>query len=244
MNRTENNFYAACKYWLTVIFMAVFALYITGNTLASTVYQTHNSLQQTVKQYLIDNYADQYDLTFKFGRLDKRLRLKKCKSTLQIFTTSNKAPIGSTSIGIRCEIPNWKVRLPVHVRAYTDVIVAKHPIARGEMITKQQLSFVRHDVGRYHAGVFTDINNLIGMIAKRSIRNTAVITAQMVKPRLLVTRGEMITIIAEGNGLKIRTAGKALMDGKHGQVISIVNNRSGRKLSGEVVARSTVRVKM
>ncbi len=244
MNQSENNLITACKFWLTVIFMAVFALYITGNVVASPAYEAHSSLQQAVKTYLHDNYADQYDLTLKFGRLDKRLRLKKCKTRLQVFTTSNQQPFGPSSIGVRCENPDWRVRLPVHVHAYTNVIVAKHPIPRGDMITKHHLKFVRHDVGRYHAGVFTDINNLLGMIAKRPIRNTAVITAQMVKPRLLVSRGEMVTIIAEGNGLKIRTAGKALMDGHHGQVISVKNNRSGRKLSAEVVARSTVRVKM
>jgi len=244
MNRNVNNLFATCKYWLTVILMATFALYITGNTLASTVLQEHRSLQTAVKHYLNDNLADKYELTLKFGRLDKRLRLKKCQTELKVFTTGNRTPIGPTSIGVRCENPSWRVRLPVHVYAYTDILVAKHPIPRGEMITKNHLIYERHDVGRYHAGVYTDMKNLIGMVAKRPIRNTAVITAQMVKPRLLVTRGEMITIIAEGNGLKIRTSGKALMDGQHGQVIRIVNNRSGRKLSGEVVARSTVRVKM
>ncbi len=244
MNRMRNYLFAACKYWLTVIFMAVFALYLTGNALAKPIYQSHTSLQQVIKTYLQDNYADKYELSLKFGRLDKRLRLKKCTTELQVFTTSNKEPVGPTSIGVRCENPGWRVRVPVHVHAYTDVLVAKHPIPRGEMITQSHLSFVRHDVGRYHAGVFTDINSLLGMIAKRPIRNTAVITARMVKPRLLVSRGEMITIIAEGNGLKIRTSGKALMDGHRGQVISVKNTRSGRKLSGEVVARSTVRVKM
>ena len=190
MKKLENNIFTAFRYWLTVIFMAVFALYVTGNTLASSVYQEHHSLQQAVKTYLIKNYADKYELTLKFGRLDKRLRLKKCKTELQVFTTSNRQPVGPTSIGVRCENPVWRVRLPVHVHAYTDVIVAKHPIPRGEMITKNHLSFVRHDVGRYHAGVFTDINNLLGMIAKRPIRNTSVITAQMVKPRLLVSRDD------------------------------------------------------
>ena len=244
MNNEVNNRFTTCKYWLTVILMAIFALYVTGNTLASTVIQEHRSLQTAVKHYLDDRLADKYELTFKFGRLDKRLRLEKCQTELKVFTTGNRTPIGSVSIGVRCENPTWRVRLPVHVYAYTDVLVAKHPIPRGEMITKNHLQYERHNVGRYHAGVYTDMESLVGMIAKRPIRDTAVITARMVKPRLLVTRGEMITIIAEGNGLKIRTSGKALMDGQQGQVIQIVNNRSGRKLSGEVVARSTVRVKM
>jgi len=244
MNRSINDHISACKYWLTVILMAIFTLYITGNALASTVLQEHSTLKLAAKHYIYERLADKYKLTLNFGLLDKRLRLKKCKTELKVFATGNKAPIGPTSIGVRCENPRWRVHMPVHVHAYTDVLVAKHPITRGEMITKSHLIFERHDVGRYYAGVYTDMKNLIGMIARRPIKNTAVITAQMVKPRLLITRGEIITIIAEGNGLKIRTAGKALMDGKHGQVIRVVNNRSGRKLFGEVIARSTVRVKM
>jgi len=244
MNQTENNVIIKGKYWLTVIFMAVLTLYVAGYAFADSVYEQHHSLKNAVKTFLHKEYAHQYELTLKFGRLDKRLQLKKCKTPLRIFNTRNRPPLGSSSIGIRCEKPNWKVHLPVHVQAYTNIIVAKRPIARGEMISKGNLTLMRHDVGRFHGNVFTNMSDLDRMVAKRAIRNNAVITARMVKPRLLVSRGEVITIVAEVNGLKIRTAGEALMDGHQGQTIRVLNNRSGRKISGEVVSRSTVKVKM
>jgi flagella basal body P-ring formation protein FlgA len=106
------------------------------------------------------------------------------------------------------------------------------------------LQYVRQDISRYYAGVFTQSEDLVGMVAKRSIRHDAVITPKMVKPKRLIKRGDMITIIAESNGLRIHTKGEALMDGHRGQIIQVKNQRSGRQVSAEVIAQSTVRVKL
>ena len=244
LSNTKIRRLSGLKYWFTVIIMMVLALYFAGYPAAAPVYETQESLQQAIKQHLQQKFAGQYDLTITVARLDNRLRLQKCQGPLHVFAPGTRPTLGATNLGVRCTTPAWKVHVPVNVKAYTDVLVARHPIPRGEAITKDKLTFMRHDVGRYHTGVFLNVDDLDGMIARRTIRDKAVITAQMIKPRRLISRGEVITIIAEINGLKIRTAGEALMDGHQGQIIRVKNSRSGRKLSGEVIARSTVRVKM
>lgn len=228
----------------SVIFMASFCLLSVMPAHAQIQWQAHADLEIAASKFLHQHFDDRYELKLKFGKLDQRLRLSKCQEALRVFLPSSREPIGSATLGVRCTQPQWKVHVRVHVKAFTEVLVASRPLARNSNISKDDLQFVRQDISRYPAGVFTETDHLIGMTAKRSIRHDAVITPRMVKPKRLVNRGDIISIIAESNGLKIRTSGEALMDGHQGQVIQVKNNRSGRKISAEVIARSTVRVKM
>jgi len=230
--------------WHGVIFMAAFCLLVATPGYAQKQWQAHVDLEAAATDFLQQHYEDRYELELKFGKLDRRLRLAKCKQALRVFLPSNREAVGSISIGVRCNEPTWKVHIPVKVKAYTQVLIATRPIAKNSIIDRADLQFIRQDVSRYSAGVFTKTEHLVGMVAKRSIRHDAVITPRMVKPKRLVNRGDIISIIAEANGLTIRTTGKALMDGHQGQIIQVKNNRSGRQISAEVIGRSTVRVRM
>jgi len=230
--------------WSSVIFMASLCLLSATSSYAQKQWQAHTDLEVAASKFLHQHFADRYEVKLKFGKLDRRLRLARCQHDLRVFLPSNREPLGSSTIGIRCTQPEWKIHLPVKVMAFSEVLTASRPLARNSVIQESDLQFVRQDISRYPAGTFTNKADLVGMTAKRSIRHDAVITPRMVKPKRLVNRGDIISIIAESNGLKIRTTGEALMDGHHGQIIQVKNNRSGRKISAEVIARSTVRVKM
>ena len=230
--------------WQCVIFMAALCLLTPRSGYAQKQWQPHADLEAAATQFLDQYFEDRYELKLKFGKLDSRLRLAKCEPARRVFLPSNRKPIGSISMGVRCIQPSWKVHIPVRVQAFTQVLVATRPIVKNSIINQADLQFVRQDISRYSAGIFTQPEHLIGMVAKRSIRHDAVITPRMVKPKRLVNRGDVISIIAEANGLTIRTSGKALMDGHQGQIIQVKNNRSGRQISAEVIARSTVKVRM
>ncbi|MGD8925569.1 MAG: flagellar basal body P-ring formation chaperone FlgA [Thioalkalispiraceae bacterium] len=230
--------------WRRAIFMAVVCLLVSSPGHARQNWQTQKEMEVAATHFLNQHFGDEYELKYKFGRLDTRLKLAKCQKALHVFLPVNREPVGSVSMGIRCPQPEWKIHLPVRVSAFTQVLVARHPIPRNTIIKQEDLQSIREDIGRYYAGVFTKTEDLVGMVASRSIRDNAVITPRMVKPKRLIKRGDMITIIAESNGLQIRTKGEALMDGHRGQVIQVKNHRSGRQISAEVIAQSTVRVKL
>ena len=230
---------------LCVIFMTVGLQLFAAVAVAAPNWQSHEQLQLAARKFIEGFFAKQDEIKIHFGTLDKRLRLEVCREPLQPYLSSgHQPPLGATNIGLRCPDPDWKVHIPARVSVFTEVLTAKHPIVRGSIIGKDDLILTRRDAGRFPMGVFREFDELVGMVARRSIRDDAVITPQMVKPRRLVSRGELITIVAEANGLQIRTSGKALMDGHRGQMITVKNVRSGRTVSGEVIARSVVRVKM
>jgi flagella basal body P-ring formation protein FlgA len=82
------------------------------------------------------------------------------------------------------------------------------------------------------------------MVLKRPMPSGSVFTPREVMPKRLVRRGEPVMILAQSGGMTVRVEGEALMDGHHGQMIRVQNSRSGREITAEVIAASTVRVKM
>ncbi len=80
------------------------------------------------------------------------------------------------------------------------------------------------------------------MLAKRTIAAATIITPGMVQAPKLIKRGERVTVVAETGGLKIRTVGKALSDGKSGDVIRVQSERSRRVVDGIVVSQGVVKV--
>ena len=234
---------ANCRLLKTFLYMAIFCQCVSSTAFA-TQWQNHADLQNAAREYVQQSFDEDYELDITVGNLDSRLLLEECQGALNTFLPYHKPPLGAVSVGVRCEMPDWKVHVSVQVRAYTNVIVAKQPLTRGTMISENDVESKKREISRYSAGVYTEQSQIVGMIAKRNIRQDAVMTPSMVEPRRLVSRGQNVTIIAEFNGMQIRTKGEALMDGHKGQVISVENTRSGKKISGEVIAPSTVRVKM
>jgi flagella basal body P-ring formation protein FlgA len=207
-------------------------------------WQDHNMLLQTAREFIEQSFDEGYELDITVTNLDSRLLLDACQGPLHAFLPYHKPPVGAVSVGVRCEIPEWKVHIPVQVRAYTEVMVTKQPITRGAMVTANDVQRMKREISRYQSGTYTDLNQVVDMVAKRDIRQDSVLTPRMLEPRRLVSRGQEITIIAELNGMQIRAKGEALMDGHQGQIIRAENSRSGKKISGEVIAPATIKVKM
>lgn len=233
------------KLRLTLIFLlTTFACLFQTTVVISAPWQDHAAIHEAAKQFIEAYFDASYEIHVKVSALDNRLLLEDCQGPLHTFMPYNKPPLGAVSIGVRCNQPAWKVHVPAQVQAYTPVMVAKQPITRGALITNADVDIQKREISRYSAGIYTEADRLLGMVAKRNIRQADVLTPRMLMPRRLVSRGQTVTIIAEINGMQIRTKGEALMDGHQGQSIRVENQRSGKKITGEVIALSTVRIKM
>lgn len=206
---------------------------------------SQRELQQVAAKYIKQHFTQGEEVILRFGRLDKRLQLSRCRSQLSAFIPGPRLRLGASSIGIMCNDRHaWKVFIPVTIRVYAQVVVSKHNLPRATIISAADLGTARKELSRLYDGYFSSPRELLGMKLKRPARAGGVFNPRMVSPRQLVKRGEPVTILAEHNGLVIRVMGEALMDGKLGQLVRVQNSRSGREIHAEVISLSTVRIKM
>ena len=132
----------------------------------------------------------------------------------------------------------------VQVKAFGPAVISKRALPRGTIIHASDLSIATRELSRAIQGYYTSSEQIEGMELRYSLANGSIIGPKALKPRYLVKRGDIVTILAESNGLHIRVKGMALMDGFRGQSIRIKNTRSKRVLQGEVIASRTVRIKL
>jgi len=60
----------------------------------------------------------------------------------------------------------------------------------------------------------------------------------------IVNRGDIITLLAEGENIRVITRGKALESGKKGEKIKVLNVDSLKKIEGEIIDNKTVKISL
>ncbi len=179
------------------------------------------------------------------GRLDPRLRLTACTQPLATFLPPGSRRLGAITVGVRCtgHAP-WTLYVPVTIHVYGHIVVAARTLPQGVILQASDLRIVRRDLSRAAPGYLSQVKQAVGMVLLRPFAPGNPLSESALKPRQLVRRGERVTIIAELNGLVVRSAGTALMNGAYGQLIQVRNARSRRVIDAVVNALGSVKVSM
>ena len=212
---------------------------------AATEWQDHAVIRQTAQTFLDAFANNQHEgrSEVRLGQLDPRLRVKSCQMPVEAFMPPGSRAIGKTTVGIRCpDTDGWSIYVSARINVYGTVLVARQPLARGSVIQETDLDLVERNLASLPYGYYLDIQPVAGMVAKRTIAAATVITPNMVQAPRLVQRGQRVTVIAETGALRIRTVGKALSDGKSGDLVQIQAEGSKRVVDGIVVSQGVVKV--
>lgn len=204
--------------------------------------QPLQTIRDAVKTQLERQIIDtKYPPDIQLGRLDPRLRLNACTTAL-IVTAPDELTAGRKMVSVHCPSPAWKIYLPVHISIYDEVLVAKNPLLRGTTPHKSDLTLVTRDLGKLSKGYFLNYDQLKQLTVKRAIKPGQVLNPGLLKAKKLVKNGQVVTIIANSQGLQVRSSGKALADGSAGQQIKIRNLSSKRVVEGTVLAQGLVQI--
>jgi flagella basal body P-ring formation protein FlgA len=101
---------------------------------------------------------------------------------------------------------------------------------------------VKRDTGGLLRGYFDSLEQVVGRTVKRTLRRDQVVTPGLLKARKTIRRGQKVTILAGHNGINVSMRGKALKHGNPGDLITVQNLLSKKKLQARVVDASRVRV--
>ncbi len=211
----------------------------------ATAWQDRAAIRTTAESYLQAVVRAQHEgrTRIRLGQLDPRLRLKACHVPLESFTPPGSRMLGNTTVGVRCpETGGWSIYVSARIDVFGPVLVARQPLVRGTVAQASDFERVERNLANLPYGYYTDPEAVIGMIAKRPISIAAVVTPQMLQAPKLVRRGDRVVVIAESGSLKIRSSGKALGDGKSGDLIRVEAAGSRRIVDGIVVSRGVVKV--
>jgi flagella basal body P-ring formation protein FlgA len=171
------------------------------------------------------------------GPLPPRLALARCASGLHAERAPGLQVPNRVLMDLRCAGPTaWHVLIPVKVVGTTAVVLAAHALVMGTVLAPKDLAVEQRDVVGLPPGYLDDPGIAVGLTAGRAIAGGAILTNQQLVSAQSIQRGQTVTLVADGGGISVRMAGRALSDGLVNQRIKVENLSSGKIVEG--IARS------
>lgn len=191
-------------------------------------------LQEQAQAFVLDQLDVPLDAQaeVKAGTIDERLPLHHCEEGLTISLPAKMEIRRNTTVYLKCEGDKpWDLYLPVRVSIQKPYVTVAAPVAKGDILSESMLTLAYQDQTLIRGDYLTDPSALIGVRSKRELKPGQPIRLTQV---CVVCKGDQVTLSAENSSMQIKTMARALQDGSFGDMIRLVNIRSGRAVQGQV----------
>lgn len=159
------------------------------------------------------------------------------------FTPAQPLKPGRNSILVRCSsLPAWSIMAMADIRIWRPIVVLRENLHRDQSIGPEHLILQERNIALLQRGFFTDINDIRGNVSKRSLKAGAIVSPDMIRPPLIIERGQQVVIEVNKPGIQVRMKAVALRDGRAGDRIRVRNLSSERVLYATVVSADLVTV--
>lgn len=174
------------------------------------------------------------------GQLDPRLHLAPCQH-VEPYLPQGTRPWGKSRIGLRCiQGPTrWNVYLPITVRVFGTALVATSGVAAGSVLSAADLMQAEVDLAEDASAAVGRSEAAVGRTLARALQPGQSLRLSHLKTRQWFSAGEMVTVLAQGNGFSVASEAQALNNGLEGQPVR-VRTESGRVLTGLPVGERRV----
>jgi flagella basal body P-ring formation protein FlgA len=181
------------------------------------------------------------------GALDERLRLTPC-TNMAPFLPAGARLWGRSLIGVRCQdtvtgSPAWSVLVPVEVKVFGQALVATRPLPAGESPALDALDLQEIELSRQAPGVISDLAVVGDAVMARTLAAGQPLRREHLRTRPVIAAGEMVRLVASGNGFSVTSHGKALNAGAEGQTVRVQSD-SGRTMSGIARTGKVVEIRL
>jgi len=146
------------------------------------------------------------------------------------------------SIGEKGTGANKRVRVSGQIHKMIEVPTLNHRIPKGQIISKNDITWLKLRADRTQRDIIVQADNLIGMTPKRHLRPETPIRMADIQRPVVVTKGSLVTIILKTPGLSLTSQGRALQNGADGDTIRINNTNTSRTIEAVVIGSNLVTV--
>ncbi|MBN1104814.1 MAG: flagellar basal body P-ring formation protein FlgA [Deltaproteobacteria bacterium] len=153
--------------------------------------------------------------------------------------------LGHVAVTINFFVDGKQVRnVPVSgkITVRQEVVKAARRISPGQTLGREHVTLVAEQSSNLQRDVLTNLEDVLGKRAVRSIQPGQPITSQMTEDPPVVKKGTGVLILAQSELIRVSTRGKAMEDGRLGEEVRIMNLRSGKEIFATVKGPGLVKV--
>ncbi len=128
----------------------------------------------------------------------------------------------------------------VEIEALAEMVVTVRQINHGSVITATDLALRKQDIAAVEGRYLSRIEDVTGKKARFTLKPNATIKASQLEKVPLIRPGQLVTIVAENESMRITVTGKSKSSGAEGDTITVQNLSSLKELPARVVDSTTV----
>jgi len=224
---------------------------ISENGRQDEIHQKYQTLPETkfreiFQKYLYRNLNDQRcDVVISRLKITGNVPVPAGKISFQQYQKGKRRFEGHVSLIVVVKINSVvknKVKLSGWVDIFQPVVCASRDLKRGERISKDDLYFVKRNISHISSKILTDMNKIIGFMAKHNVKKDTSLKEWMFEKFPIVDKGDIVTILAESGYLKVTAPGNVLMKGYAGELGKVQNLMIKKEIYAKVVNGSLVAV--
>lgn len=128
----------------------------------------------------------------------------------------------------------------VEVEALVDMVVTVRQINHGSVIAATDIALRKQDIAAVQGRYLARTEDVVGKKARVTLRPNAAIRSDQLEKVPLIRAGQLVTIIAENERMRITVTGKSKSAGAEGDTITVQNLGSLKELPARVLDSNTV----
>ncbi|MBW1715899.1 MAG: flagellar basal body P-ring formation protein FlgA [Deltaproteobacteria bacterium] len=238
--------------FLTCLFGICLSVGATGvddnrtRAIASRGYQTIP--KATFREIFLEHLCrrlgkDKSDITVSRFKVSGNIPVPQGEIRFRVFQKDKRRLAGFVRLVALCsvnKVVKSQVKLSGWVDIFESVVCSGRNLKKGEIIERDDLYVARRNIANLSRDIVTDMSKALGLMAKHNIREDTCLKEWMLERSPILKRGDMVTIVAESDNLKVTVPGRVLEKGYLGELIKIQNVMSRKKIYARVVNSSTV----
>jgi flagella basal body P-ring formation protein FlgA len=208
-----------------------------------TVIISPREVEEIVRSFILKKMTWDPNLTsVKIAPADS-ISLAAGKFSYEVTPRRNEDYLGSITLGLVFTV-NGKAEKKIWVNAEIDVsqkvVVCNRTLPRNHVITQDDIRLDTLSLKEFPEDVITDPLEALGKRTQRTIDVNSPLKFKCLEVMPLVKRGDLVTIVAESDVVKIITQGVAIENGAKGEMVKVINTGSQKEVYGTVRDTRTV----
>lgn len=130
----------------------------------------------------------------------------------------------------------------IDVEALAEMVITLHQIEHGDLVSAADVVLQKREITQNSHLAARTAAEVVGKKTRTTLKANQPVRTDQVERVPLVKSGQMVTIVAENEVLKVSAPGKARSSGAEGDTIRVQNLTSLKEIPARVISATTVQV--
>lgn len=187
---------------------------------ASLPARADETVTEAVESFLYEQFAGDDQVVIEVHL--PAAQMPPCTSPEPFLPHRSRSAQGRLSVGVRCGEQGQQLRyLQADIRRYGEYPVLTREIAAGTEVTAAMLRQRQGDLSELPREAVLEPETIIGQVARRTIAAGVPLQHRQFEAKLLVERGQLVSVEARGANFRVSREGKALDSGGLGDQVRV-----------------------